>query len=288
MSQIREAIYGAQTSTLIERFHERYSFTPDQHTLDAICDLARDPDAPTLGGSDEYPWSDQTWLDWIRNRIIDLENNSVEQLRKRFLRKKQKKSTLRTVHAWRCFLSEYREVAERLACLDDAIVYDFTEYSSTSDADIARTERRLGVHLPPSIRTFYLASNGWPADGWYCPAINPIHLLTFLKDHDPGLCLIAEDAECTPGPWKDDPEGKRLEAYQIEQGLRVKRSIAMSYNTDDTEIILTDPRIMNDAGEWPMGSWAHWHPAMKWSHGSFDDYMYSRLDRLRQQEFELQ
>jgi hypothetical protein len=191
------------------------------------------------------------------------------------------------VHAWRCFLSEYREVAKRLACLDDAIVYDFTEYSPASDADIARTERRLEVDLPPSIRTFYLASNGWPADGWYCPAIKPVHLLAFLKDHDPGLCLIAEVAECTPGPWKDDPEGKRLEAYQIEQGVRVKRSITMSYNTDDTEIFLTDPRMINDANEWPVGSWAHWHPAMEWSHGSFDDYMYSRLDRLRQQEFEL-
>lgn len=287
MSKIRDAIYNADTSMLAERVEARYSFTPSQHVLYAICDLARDPDAPPLGGSDQHPWSDQTWLEWIRNRVTDLETNSVDELRKRFLRKRQRKSPLRSVHAWRAFLSEYRAVAERLARMDDALVYRFTDYAPALETDIVEAETRLGVDLPPSIRTFYLASNGWPADGWYRPAINPVHLLAFLKDHDPGLYSLAEDAERTVGPWKDDPGDKRLEEYQIEQGVRVKRSIAMSYNTDDTETILTDPRMMNDAGEWPMGSWAHWHPAMEWSHRSFDDYMQSRLDELRQHEFEL-
>ncbi len=165
MNEIRTAIYNADTSTLAERYEARYSSTPNQHILYAICDLARDPDAPPLGGSDEYPWSDQTWLDWIRNRVADLETDSVDKLRKRFLRKKQKQSLLRSVQAWRDFLSEYRSVAEHLSRLDDALVYDFTEYSPASEANITETERKLGVDLPPSIRTFYLASNGWPADG---------------------------------------------------------------------------------------------------------------------------
>lgn len=287
MNDIRTAIYNADTITLAKRYEARYSSTPNQQVLLAICDLARDPDAPPLGGSEESRWSDQTWLDWIRNRVADLQTESVDKLRKRFLRKKQNKSLLRSVDAWRDFLSEYRCVAERLSRLDDALVYDFTKYSPASEANIAETERKLGVDLPPSIRTFYLASNGWPADGWYRPAINPIHLLAFLKDHDPGLYSIADDAEHTAGPWKDDPGGMRLSEYRIEQGIRVKRSIAMCYNTDDTETILTDPKMINDAREWPVGSWAHWHPAMAWSHSSFDEYMHSRLDQLRQHELEL-
>jgi hypothetical protein len=284
MSQLRSAVYNSDTSTRAARLQVRYAMTPGLEVLNAICELVRDPEALPLGGSADSPWSDDTWLEWIRNRVRDLETESVAKMRKRFLKKKQEK--LRSVDAWQDFLAKYRAVAKRMAKIETAMVYNFNDYPPASESEILETERKLGVVFPPSIKTFYLASNGWPADGWHAPAIHPLRLLAFLKDHDPTLYAIADDAEQKKGPFKDDPEGTRLAAYQLEQGLRVKRSIAMSFATNDTETILADPGIVDVDGEWPIGSWAHWHPAMTWSHSTFDGYMRSRLEGLREIEQE--
>jgi hypothetical protein len=106
--------------------------------------------------------------------------------------------------------------------------------------------------------------------------------VNYLELHEPHLYSIAQDAERHERPFKQDPDGSRLQEYRLEQGTRVKRSIAVSRKGGDVETILVDPIATAGAEERPCGSWAHWHPAMEWSWTSFGEYMRSRYDDLLQ------
>ncbi len=272
------------TSNITElqlRYESRYSTPSSAESLAFLCNLVANPDGPSVGGTDESPWSDETWLAWIHNRLIDLETASREDLRKRFIRRVP---LLRVAADWSRFLDEYHALSIRVARLEDWKPPSRDGYQPATEGDIADTEKRLSVRFPRSLRAFYLATNGWPADGWLKPTVNPLNELNYLKVHDVGLFELADEAERTEGPWPDDPEDSRIREYRFEQGTRVKRSIALTYKTDDTETVLVDPESPREDSEWPCGSWAHWNPAMEWSYGSFADYMRSRYDYLAEME----
>lgn len=282
---IPELIAASEIAELASRYSRRYSGQPSLDRLKLVHELITDPHGPSLGGTNESPWSDETWLIWIHNRLMDLEAKSLEKVRKRFV--KPAPPTPDSIETWRELLDQYALLAARVAQMEGwpHPKQDESSYLPATEQEIAATENRLGVHFPPSLRDFYLVTNGWPADGWIHPAINPLNSLVYLESHDRGLFALADEAERCEGPFKDDPNGARLNDYRFEQGTRVKRSIALNFDTDDTGTVLVDP-VVEDGREWPCGSWAHFNPGMEWSFRSFSEYMRGRYDFLVRMEME--
>ncbi len=184
---------------------------------------------------------------------------------------------LKTVEGWSAFLRKYAATAAAVA---ESEGWDWSppQFKSATPDQIAIAESVLQVELPSSIRTFYLTTNGWPADGWMHPEIHSVSSLKWLKDEDPHLFELALEAEQTPGPFRNDPDDLRLTEHRHEDGTRVTRSIALNSDTDDTGTILADP--VTDRDEWQCGSWAHWNPGMSWRWNCFSDYMMHRYHRL--------
>lgn len=156
-------------------------------------------------------------------------------------------------------------------------------FEPASEGAIGEAERRLGRQLPPSLRTFYLVTNGWRATGFFIADVLPVEQAGWPKDRDPHLYRMACETEGHCRPFKRDPDGSRHREYVLEQGTRVKRSLAIS-SWGDAAIWLLDPGERPHDGEWPAGRWASWSPAMEWQAESFAELMKNELEsfvRLR-------
>jgi hypothetical protein len=145
-------------------------------------------------------------------------------------------------------------------------------FEPASEPAIAQVEIRLNTALPPSLRSFYAVTNGWRTVGCFIWNVLPVEELGWLNERELGLFELAEMAERTPGPFKDDPDDQRLNEYRYEQGTRVKRSLVVT-SEGDASTWLLDPQTRASDGEWAAGRWSSWNPAMDWNAASFAELM---------------
>src|SRR5262245_38429645 len=65
-----------------------------------------------------------------------------------------------------------------------------TACAPATEAQIAREEARLGVRLPPSLRSFYLQSNGHGVVTNFIYAVRSVEQIGWLRDVEPHLYEI--------------------------------------------------------------------------------------------------
>jgi len=138
-------------------------------------------------------------------------------------------------------------------------------YPGCSDEQIAAAEERLHVRFPVSLREFYSISNGWRDINSFVYAVLPIEKIDYLPVVEPELAQIISDTQEIPG----DPE------YFAEQVSQVIRSIVLSTEGDATTTLI-DPQSDLGNGEWNVGAWASWHPAMEWADMDWWSYLKSQ------------
>lgn len=118
-------------------------------------------------------------------------------------------------------------------------------FPPATEAQIAREEARLGVRLPPSLRSFYLHSNGHGVVGNFIWAVRSVEQIGWLRDVEPELYdIVCED---------DAPVG---------------RSLVVS-SAADASWWLLDPGNLDGRGEWRAGRWSSWNPGMEWIASDF-------------------
>jgi len=115
-----------------------------------------------------------------------------------------------------------------------------TAAAPASEAQIAREEARLGVRLPPSLRSFYLQSNGHGVVGNFIWAVRSVEQLGWLRDVEPALY---------DNVFEDD--------------AAVARCLLVSGDADASWWLL-DPGEVDGRGEWRAGRWSSWNPGMAW------------------------
>jgi hypothetical protein len=282
LTSIRELIAIGDAVSLSERYAKRYSDLVDPNVLAAISQIVTDPNARKLGGSADSPWSDETWLTWLRTRVAELRSGSIDDLRSRFL--VTPKSFLNTTDGWFEFLTEYSRLAKIMGEIegwgDES--EDWLGFPAATEQELGVAESRLAVSFPASVRAFFLTTNGWKADGWIHPQIHGLNELNWLRYTDPHLHELAKQTESTPGPFLHDPTGERLNNFRLDFGTRVTRALALNTDTNDTGTALLDPFTDNE--EWACGVWAHWHTESPWSWDCFSSYMHARYDFLAEME----
>ena len=269
---------------LARDLESRFGEAPAVESLNAVRDLIAGRLASSVGGAVDDPWSDATWLIWVKNRLEEIAANSEPGVA--LLRLQDRLAEFDkppgTQEEWRRFLHRYSEellATDDLDIPDVARRSDWMGFEPASEAAIVRAEQGLGQRLPPSLRMFYSVSNGWRTTGFFVYNILPVEEIGWLRDREPGLYSIASDAESTVGPWKNDPGDARLKEYRDEQGTRVKRCLVISSQGDSATWLL-DPGPDAHEGEWPGGCWASWNPAMSWTATSFADLMAEELRTL--------
>lgn len=94
--------------------------------------------------------------------------------------------------------------------------------------------------LPPSLRSFYLHSNGHGAVGNFIWTVRSVEQIGWLRDLEPELCEMLCDL---------DPA--------------VARCLLVSGEADASWWLL-DPGEVDSRGEWRAGRWASWNPEMAW------------------------
>lgn len=122
-----------------------------------------------------------------------------------------------------------------------------TAIAPATEDQIARVEARLGVRLPPSLRSFYLSSNGFGNVGNFIWSVRSVEHLGWLREAVPHLYEITVE---------DDPA--------------VARCLIVSGDADAAYWLL-DPGDVDGRGEWRAGCWASWYPGMRWvAYGFFE------------------
>ncbi len=130
------------------------------------------------------------------------------------------------------------------------------------DTGLAGLERRLGVALPPSYRSFLAASNGFLLPGLIVPRLFAAAEVAWYRDVDPEtIATWAEFAE--PG----SPESQLGECLLISERELV-----------GTAVFLLNPLARHADGEWEALYLAHWIPGAN-RFRSFQDL----LEQERQQ-----
>ncbi|MFJ9569216.1 SMI1/KNR4 family protein [Streptomyces bacillaris] len=114
---------------------------------------------------------------------------------------------LTTPEEWRRFLEQYderymkEEASDReLADLLDEDQWDLLEEEGrleqwlgeapAGEQELVVVEERLGVRLPPSLRGFFLASNGWKRVKGWVDLVHPCGDVVWMRDSDAGSDLI--------------------------------------------------------------------------------------------------
>ena len=118
-------------------------------------------------------------------------------------------------------------------------------FEPATEAQVARAEARLEATLPPSLRSFYLHSNGYGAVGNFIWSVRSLEQLSWLRGAEP---------EFYDSIYEDD--------------AAVARSLVVSREGDASWWLL-DPGNVNDRGEWRAGRWSSWNPGIEWKEEDF-------------------
>ncbi|MDL4776434.1 SMI1/KNR4 family protein [Actinomadura xylanilytica] len=162
---------------------------------------------------------------------------------------------------WRPFLKRWSEEwiaghdPERDAPLEAEVVRDgWLGFAPARPEEIAAAEARLGQMLPPSLRTFLLATNGWRNAGNFIYRLAGTAELGWLRDMDEH--------------WIDAYGG--YEAGDVTDHLERCLQISLA---GDACVLFLDPGDVDGDGEWAAYRLASWSGEGPSRHASFGDLM---------------
>ncbi|MFC9943954.1 SMI1/KNR4 family protein [Streptomyces pratensis] len=193
-------------------------------------------------------------------------------------------AVLTTPDGWRVFLERYGELYVKVRADGDELV-DLLDDDQLEALDrgerveswlgeapareeaLVASEERLGVRFPPSLRGFFLASDGWRLlDGWV-DGIHPCGRVVWMRDSEAGMRVTAT-YDSIPG--NEDNVQLFRRSVEIAQG---------------EDFWLLDP---TDVG--PDGEWAAYEFAPKYGdttkYPSFSALIHSGYESMEEDEDE--
>lgn len=149
-----------------------------------------------------------------------------------------------------------------------------------SESQVAETEKRLGIALPPSFRSFLLTSNGlrigtheikriWAAD----------ELKWFRFDHRDWIKAYTQPLARGP---EDDISDEEYFSYgagsEFFRRSHLKELLQIS-DVGDTAVYLLNPQVISKDGKWEAWFFANWIPGAQ-RYRSFAEMMDAEFHRL--------
>ena len=117
-----------------------------------------------------------------------------------------------------------------------------------TEQQLVALEKRLGVKLPPSYRSFLEASNGFYMPGLIVPRVLPLEEVVWYRDSN-AEAIDAFNEGFTYGGGDPEPF--------LENPLQVS-----AVELVGSAVYLLNPNVVDSAGEWEAGYFGHWVPGV--------------------------
>jgi len=166
---------------------------------------------------------------------------------------------------WRDFLARWsktfladEEIATDILDLlpPSAVASGWLGYPGATESQIAQTEARLGVALPPSYRSFLQVSNGWHRLTEYIYSLWSTSEIDWFSTHNKEIVDIWMENRY---PVSDEEYFKYGEA-QHETSFRheyLQTALQIS-DWSDSAVCLLNPQVVSADGEWEAWFFAAW------------------------------
>jgi cell wall assembly regulator SMI1 len=135
-------------------------------------------------------------------------------------------------------------------------------FRGADETQIAATEARLGITLPPSYRAFLKVSNGWSVIAPFVYRLYPVEEIDYLHKVDPQHVSAFLEGYTTGRT--------ELSAHDAAYGDELQHAIAIS-EYGDAQLLL-NPLRRDEQGEMEAWFFASWVPGEQ-RYGSFGDLM---------------
>jgi hypothetical protein len=177
----------------------------------------------------------------------------------------------------------------------DVVAAAWMGYPGASEQEIVTLEGRLGKRLPASYRTFLAASNGWRQCGafiyklWPCSEVrwfrerNQEWIDAYVHPEDSGIEVVYPEGQSPPQPrpltdeeylvYGEGQDPCRFRTEHLQTALEISA-------VGDSAILLLNPEVISDAGEWEAWLFANWLPGAH-RYRSFRELMQGEHESFR-------
>jgi len=193
-----------------------------------------------------------------------------------------------TESEWRTFLEEYNGELLSYEEVVEAIPRELIKggslgYAGASEDEVAATETRLAIRLPPSYRSFLKASNGWRFPSVSIFDLLPAAKVAWFREQNQDWidAYVGPSADLPPISDKDyfvygaKQECGNFRAESLQTALQVSA-------TGDSAVVLLNPKVVTPEGEWETWFFANWLPGAV-RYRSFADWLTDERKQCRKQ-----
>jgi hypothetical protein len=157
-----------------------------------------------------------------------------------------------------------------------------------SESEITVTEKRLGVKLPPTYRSFLAISNGWRPFNSLLEQLLPVQAIERLQVADPQKLAMLLDCykedDIADEHYLDYVTPRNIEALRIRyypESILVGKGWGV-----ESEMLLLNPQVQFPDGEWEAIFFANWIPGNQ-RYRSFYEFMKGSIDNVGETEVSL-
>lgn len=166
-----------------------------------------------------------------------------------------------------------RELAASMP--DHKITSGWLGEPGATEAEIASAEQRLGMRLPPSYRAFLAETNGFDNIGPFIYRLyNSAEIDWFRVRNQDWIDAYQTGDDISPEEHLAKPDDcVRFRAAYLSSCLQIS-------DEGDSAVVLLNPEVVNDEGEWETWFFANWNPGAR-RYPSFRAYVESELESIK-------
>ena len=163
----------------------------------------------------------------------------------------------------------------------DKIPAEWLGEPGATEAEITSAELRLGVRLPPCYRRFLTESNGFDHIGPFIYRLYNTSEIEWFRVRNPDWI----NAYQNPIDKKPEEEDITREEHLAnpDDSVRFRTAYLSSClqisEEGDSAVVLLNPEVVNDDGEWETWLFANWYPGAR-RYPSFIAYVISELESI--------
>ena len=153
-------------------------------------------------------------------------------------------------------------------------------FPPATDEQIAQTESRLKIPLPPSYRAFLKVSNGWRQTSHFISRVSAVQDIDWFRAQNRDW-VKAFTGPLRYGPRDEVPDQDYFSYGQFAEHFRpthLKETLQIS-EVGDAAVYLLNPQIIDKDGEWEAWFFANWLPGAH-RYRSFEDLMQAEYSQF--------